>query len=62
VQPYRWYWRIEPDVHFHCDLRFDPFLYMQDREKVYGEFFLPKERKRRREEGGEALREGESPF
>ncbi|KAJ7752429.1 glycosyltransferase family 15 protein [Mycena maculata] len=36
VQNYRWYWRIEPDVHFHCDVNFDPFLYMQDRNKVYG--------------------------
>jgi hypothetical protein len=36
VLPYRWYWRIEPDVHFHCDINFDPFLYMEDRGKVYG--------------------------
>ncbi|KAK7039323.1 glycosyltransferase family 15 protein [Favolaschia claudopus] len=36
MQNYRWYWRIEPDVHFHCDINFDPFLFMQDREKVYG--------------------------
>ncbi|KAJ7666727.1 glycolipid 2-alpha-mannosyltransferase-domain-containing protein [Mycena polygramma] len=36
VQKYRWYWRIEPDVHFHCDVNFDPFLFMQDRGKVYG--------------------------
>ncbi|KAI0315949.1 nucleotide-diphospho-sugar transferase, partial [Amylostereum chailletii] len=25
-----------PDVHFHCDMRFDPFLYMQDHNKTYG--------------------------
>ncbi|KAJ7049647.1 glycosyltransferase family 15 protein [Mycena amicta] len=25
-----------PDVHFHCNINFDPFLYMQDRNKVYG--------------------------
>ncbi|KAJ7472203.1 glycosyltransferase family 15 protein [Mycena latifolia] len=36
VLQYRWYWRIEPDVHFHCDVTFDPFLYMQDQGKVYG--------------------------
>ncbi|KAJ6632176.1 glycosyltransferase family 15 protein [Mycena sp. CBHHK59/15] len=36
VQQFRWYWRIEPDVHFHCDVKFDPFLYMQDQGKVYG--------------------------
>ncbi|KAJ7467978.1 alpha-1,2 mannosyltransferase KTR1, partial [Mycena latifolia] len=36
VQPYRWYWWIEPDVHFHCDVTFDPLSYMEDRGKVYG--------------------------
>ncbi|KAJ7276567.1 glycolipid 2-alpha-mannosyltransferase-domain-containing protein [Mycena rebaudengoi] len=36
VQKYRWYWRIEPDVHFHCDINFTPFLLMQDQGKVYG--------------------------
>ena len=28
-----------PDVTFFCDLDYDPFLYMQDHEKVYGEHF-----------------------
>ncbi|KAJ7740301.1 glycosyltransferase family 15 protein [Mycena metata] len=32
---YRWYWRIEPDVSFHCTLSFDPFLYMEAQDKVY---------------------------
>ncbi|KAF8063236.1 glycosyltransferase family 15 protein [Lyophyllum atratum] len=36
MQKYRWYWRIEPEVHFHCDLSFDPFLFMEDNDKVYG--------------------------
>ncbi|KAI0738252.1 glycosyltransferase family 15 protein [Daedaleopsis nitida] len=36
LQQYRWYWRVEPDVHFHCDIDFDPFLYMQDHNKTYG--------------------------
>lgn len=36
VLPYRWYWRVEPDVHFHCDMNFDPFLYMGDHNKTYG--------------------------
>ncbi|TFK71820.1 glycosyltransferase family 15 protein [Pluteus cervinus] len=36
MEKYRWYWRIEPDVHFHCDLNFDPFLYMEENNKVYG--------------------------
>ncbi|TRM59913.1 nucleotide-diphospho-sugar transferase [Schizophyllum amplum] len=33
---YRYYWRIEPEVHFHCDINFDPFLFMQQNKKVYG--------------------------
>ncbi|OCH85871.1 glycosyltransferase family 15 protein [Obba rivulosa] len=36
LQQYKWYWRVEPDVHFHCDIDFDPFLYMEDNDKVYG--------------------------
>ncbi|KAL0948507.1 hypothetical protein HGRIS_011068 [Hohenbuehelia grisea] len=35
VQKYRWYWRIEPDVHFHCDINFDPFVFMEDNNKRY---------------------------
>ncbi|KAL9708793.1 hypothetical protein Ac2012v2_007947 [Leucoagaricus gongylophorus] len=35
VQKYRWYWRIEPDVHFHCDMNKDPFLFMEDNNKTY---------------------------
>ncbi|ETW76806.1 glycosyltransferase family 15 protein [Heterobasidion irregulare TC 32-1] len=36
LQQYRYYWRVEPDVHFHCDVNFDPFLYMQSNNKTYG--------------------------
>ncbi|KII84909.1 glycosyltransferase family 15 protein [Plicaturopsis crispa FD-325 SS-3] len=36
LQKYRYYWRVEPDVHFHCDIDFDPFLFMQREKKVYG--------------------------
>ncbi|OSX62706.1 glycosyltransferase family 15 protein [Postia placenta MAD-698-R-SB12] len=36
LQQYRWYWRVEPDVHFHCDTPFDPFRYLADHGKVYG--------------------------
>lgn len=35
VKKYRWYWRIEPNVHFHCDINFDPFVYMEDHKKIY---------------------------
>ncbi|KAH9847745.1 alpha-1,2-mannosyltransferase [Lenzites betulinus] len=36
LQPYKWYWRVEPNVHFHCDVDYDPFLFMQQNNKVYG--------------------------
>ncbi|KAH9951934.1 glycosyltransferase family 15 protein [Amylocystis lapponica] len=36
LDKYKYYWRIEPDVTFFCDLDYDPFLLMQDQKKVYG--------------------------
>ncbi|KAI0093952.1 glycosyltransferase family 15 protein [Irpex rosettiformis] len=36
LQNYKYYWRIEPDVNFFCDLDYDPFLIMEDQKKVYG--------------------------
>ncbi|KAI0636864.1 glycosyltransferase family 15 protein [Trametes polyzona] len=33
---YKYYWRVEPDVNFFCDLHYDPLLFMQDNKKVYG--------------------------
>ncbi|KAG6890686.1 hypothetical protein C0995_005058 [Termitomyces sp. Mi166 len=36
LQPYRYYWRVEPGVKFFCDVPYDPFLYMEDNDKVYG--------------------------
>ncbi|KAA1471154.1 glycosyltransferase family 15 protein [Dentipellis sp. KUC8613] len=36
LKKYKYYWRVEPDVTFFCDLDYDPFLVMQDQEKVYG--------------------------
>jgi len=35
LQKYRWYWRIEPNVRYHCDIKTDPFLFMEDNDKVY---------------------------
>lgn len=32
----KYYWRVEPDVQFYCDIDYDPFLLMQDNNKVYG--------------------------
>ncbi|KAG1715703.1 hypothetical protein ID866_1466 [Astraeus odoratus] len=36
LQKYQYYWRVEPDVKFFCDIDYDPFLLMQDQNKVYG--------------------------
>nr|WOG36206.1 uncharacterized protein [Candida metapsilosis] len=31
-----WYWRVEPNVEFYCDLTYDPFVEMEKRGKKYG--------------------------
>lgn len=31
-----WYWRVEPDVDFYCDLTYDPFVEMEKNGKKYG--------------------------
>ncbi|KAM9909426.1 hypothetical protein OXX69_005438 [Metschnikowia pulcherrima] len=31
-----WYWRVEPNVKFFCDLTYDPFIEMEKRNKKYG--------------------------
>lgn len=36
VAKYEWYWRVEPDVHFFCDLTYDPFIEMEKAGKKYG--------------------------
>lgn len=36
VQKFEWYWRLEPDVEFFCDLTYDPFAEMHRTDKVYG--------------------------
>ncbi|RXK38641.1 alpha 1,2-mannosyltransferase [Tremella mesenterica] len=36
LEKYDYYWRIEPSVKFFCDITYDPFLVMQDGDKVYG--------------------------
>ncbi|BEI82603.1 hypothetical protein CcaverHIS002_0304710 [Cutaneotrichosporon cavernicola] len=33
---YDYYWRVEPDVKFFCDLAYDPFLTMKDNGYKYG--------------------------
>jgi mannosyltransferase len=36
LKPYKWYWRIEPDVDFHCSITYDPFVEMEKNDKIYG--------------------------
>ncbi|KAJ6595556.1 glycosyltransferase family 15 protein [Mycena vulgaris] len=36
LQPYRYYWRVEPDVEYFCDMAYDPFYFMQEHDKIYG--------------------------
>ncbi|KAJ7292879.1 glycosyltransferase family 15 protein [Mycena rebaudengoi] len=36
LQPYRYYWRVEPDIEYFCDLAYDPFWFMEQNDKIYG--------------------------
>ncbi|QPG77395.1 hypothetical protein FOA43_004808 [Brettanomyces nanus] len=36
MDDYELYWRVEPDVHFKCDILEDPFRYMVDTQTQYG--------------------------
>lgn len=36
LKQYKWYWRIEPNVDFHCSITYDPFVEMARNKKVYG--------------------------
>ncbi|KAJ8606997.1 hypothetical protein MRB53_040594 [Persea americana] len=36
LQDIKYYWRVEPNVHFFCDVDYDVFRYMQDNNKTYG--------------------------
>lgn len=33
---YDWYWRVEPDVHFYCNVNYDVFQFMADNNLTYG--------------------------
>ncbi|KAK6368375.1 hypothetical protein LTR64_006528 [Lithohypha guttulata] len=33
---YDYYWRVEPDVHFFCNIPYDPFRFLRDNEIAYG--------------------------
>ena len=32
----KYYWRVEPDIHFFCKIDYDVFAFMQDHNKTYG--------------------------
>ncbi|PWA01340.1 hypothetical protein BB558_002566 [Smittium angustum] len=36
VENLDYYWRIEPDVKYYCDIDYDPFLFMKENKLVYG--------------------------
>ncbi|KAK7437616.1 hypothetical protein VKT23_018515 [Stygiomarasmius scandens] len=36
LQPYRYYWRVEPNIQYFCDVTYDPFDYLRDNNKIYG--------------------------
>ncbi|KAK4981632.1 putative mannosyltransferase ktr4 [Elasticomyces elasticus] len=36
LQDVQYYWRVEPKVHFFCDVDYDVFRYMSDHNKTYG--------------------------
>ncbi|KAJ6624188.1 glycosyltransferase family 15 protein [Mycena sp. CBHHK59/15] len=36
LQPYRYYWRVEPDISYSCDIMSDPFWFMEENDKIYG--------------------------
>ena len=36
LKKYKWYWRIEPDVQYTCDITYDPFVEMEKHGKKYG--------------------------
>ncbi|KAF3043899.1 hypothetical protein E8E11_008144 [Didymella keratinophila] len=36
LEPYKWYWRVEPDIDFNCSITYDPFVEMAKHDKTYG--------------------------
>lgn len=40
---YKYYWRVEPDIEYHCDIDYDPFKYMRENNKIYGFTLAPLE-------------------
>ncbi|KAG2236169.1 hypothetical protein INT48_003788 [Thamnidium elegans] len=36
LDAYEYYWRVEPDVNYYCDIDYDPFQMMKDKGLKYG--------------------------
>ncbi|MCJ1257601.1 hypothetical protein MMC24_005427 [Lignoscripta atroalba] len=36
LKDFDWYWRVEPDVHYFCDIDYDVFRFMRDNNMKYG--------------------------
>ncbi|KAF2181943.1 glycosyltransferase family 15 protein [Zopfia rhizophila CBS 207.26] len=36
LQKYEWYWRLEPEIKYFCDITYDPFIHMEREKKTYG--------------------------
>lgn len=45
LQKYEWYWRIEPEIKYFCDITYDPFVEMAKNKKTYGFTIAVKELK-----------------
>ena len=45
LQKYDWYWRVEPEIKYFCDITYDPFLQMANSNKTYGFTIAVKELK-----------------
>ena len=45
LQKYDWYWRVEPEIKYFCDITYDPFIAMARSNKTYGFTIAVKELK-----------------
>jgi mannosyltransferase len=36
LEGYDWYWRLEPEIKYFCDITYDPFVKMAEANKTYG--------------------------
>jgi len=45
LDKYKWYWRLEPEIKYFCDITYDPFIHMERMNKTYGFTIAVKELK-----------------